>query len=103
MSKELFALLLAGIFMVPHVTPALGNDATVGLRVQEPQSTAQSGRMLPLAPVPHLEPTPWLTSDRLLKGPRLDILVGPKIETLGPFLVSPSFPPGQLSFSGATE
>jgi hypothetical protein len=100
MSKGLFALLLAGTFMVPSIAPAFGNDATVGLRVQEPPSQAQSWGTLPLAPVPYLETTPWLTSDFLLKGPKVDILLGSKVETLGPFLVAPSIPPRQFSFNG---
>ena len=32
MTKGMFALLLAGALMVPHVTPALGTDSTLGLR-----------------------------------------------------------------------
>jgi len=31
MDKKLFALLLAGTLMVPHITPALGNHGTVAL------------------------------------------------------------------------
>ena len=31
MTKGMFALLLAGALMVPHVTPALGTDSTLGL------------------------------------------------------------------------
>jgi hypothetical protein len=31
MTKGLFALLLAGALMVPHVTPALGTESTVGI------------------------------------------------------------------------
>lgn len=100
MSKGLFALMLAGTFMVPHITPALGNDATVGLRVQEPPSQVQYWGALPLAAVPHLETTPWLTSDFLLRGPRIGIL-GPRLETVGPFLVAPSIPTAHFSFTEA--
>ena len=31
MDKKLFALLLAGTLMIPHITPALGNHGTVPL------------------------------------------------------------------------
>lgn len=102
MSKGLFALLLAGAFMVPHINPALGNDATVGLRVQEPPSQARSWGTLPATPVPHVDRTPWLASDWLLKGPKVDSLVGPRIDTLGPFLVAPSIPARQFSANGGT-
>ena len=32
MTKGMFALLLAGALMVPHVTRALGTDSTLGIR-----------------------------------------------------------------------
>ena len=39
MTKGMFALLLAGALMVPHVTPALGTDSTLGLgQAQSPQA-----------------------------------------------------------------
>jgi hypothetical protein len=31
MTKGLFALLLAGALMVPHMTPAFGTESTVGI------------------------------------------------------------------------
>jgi hypothetical protein len=100
MRKGLFALLLAGTFMVPHIDSASGGDGTVGLRVQEESSPTQSWGALPLAPVPHLDTMPWLTSDFLLKGPKVDVLLGSRVETVGPFLVAPSTPPRQFSFNG---
>jgi hypothetical protein len=101
MNKGLFALLLAGTFMVPHIIPALGNDITVGVRVQEPQSQAQSWEASRIAPVPHLEAMSRLTSDWPLRGLKVRILLGPEIETLGPFLVAPSIPPKQSFSEGA--
>ncbi|MBX9773513.1 MAG: hypothetical protein K2Y71_03780 [Xanthobacteraceae bacterium] len=100
MSKGLFALMLAGTFMVPHVNPAVGTDSTVGLRVQEPRSQVQYWGALPLAPVPHLETTPWLTPEFLLKGPSIGIL-SPRLETVGPFLVAPSIPAAQVAVTEA--
>jgi hypothetical protein len=98
MTKGLFALLLAGTLMVPHITPALGDEGTVGLRVpgQHP-SQAGSWEALPLPPVPHLETMPWLSAGSLLTGPKVEVLLGPKIETLGPFLLGPSIPPTRFS------
>jgi hypothetical protein len=98
MIKGLFALFLAGTLMVPHITPALGNGGTVGLGAGgQHQPQAESWATLPLPPVPHLEATPRLTSEFLLKGPKVDILLGPRVETLGPFLLGPSIPPRQFS------
>ena len=37
MTKGMFALLLAGALMVPHVTPALGTDSTLGLGHARPR------------------------------------------------------------------
>jgi hypothetical protein len=96
MSKGLFALLVSGSLTVPHITPAIGNDATVGLGGQGANRT-QSWAALSLPPVPHLETMPWLTSGSFLRGPKIDTLLGPKIETLGPFLVAPSVPPRHFS------
>jgi hypothetical protein len=43
MTKGMFALLLAGALMVPHVTPALGTDSTVGLgQVSAPQENGSA-------------------------------------------------------------
>lgn len=98
MTNGLLALIIAGTLTVPHITPAFGNDQTVGLGNDgSHRSQAGSWAALSLPPVPHLETMPWLTSGSLLKGPRIDMLLGPKIETLGPLLVEPSMPPRQFS------
>jgi hypothetical protein len=96
MTKRMFALLVAGTLTFPHITPALGNDATVALGGKGANWT-QIWAALSLPPVPHLETMPWLTSDSFLRGPKIDLLLGPKIETLGPFLVAPSIPPRHFS------
>ena len=103
MTKGLFALLVAGSLTVPHMTPALGNDATVGLGGQEAsRPQVESWAALPLPPVPHLETMPWLTSGSLLRGPKIDTLLGPRIDTLGPFLVAPSIAPRHFSAINAS-
>jgi hypothetical protein len=43
----------------------------------------------PLPPVPHLDTMPWLNSGSAIRGPKMDILLGPQLETVGPFLVQP--------------
>jgi hypothetical protein len=61
MTKGLFALLLAGALMVPHVTPALGTDSTVGIRhTPSPQA---NGGALQLPPIPHLDSLRWRVWD----------------------------------------
>jgi len=88
MTKGLFALLLAGALMVPHVTPALGTDSTLGLgHAPAPQG---NGRDLQLPPIPRLDTLRWLHTGA--RGPKVDILMGPKLDTLGPFLLEPEIP-----------
>jgi len=91
MTKGLFALLLAGSLMVPHITPALG-QSTVGLAARPDNASKEAWEALRLPPVPHLEGTPWLQSGVALSGPKSDSLIGPKLETLGPFLLQPDIP-----------
>ena len=88
MTKGMFALLLAGALMVPHVTPALGTDSTLGLgHAPAPQG---NGRDLQLPPIPHFDTLRWL--DTGARGPKVDILISPKLDTLGPFLLEPEIP-----------
>ena len=83
MTKGMFALLLAGALMVPHVTAALGTDSTVGLgQASAPQA---KGGDLQLPPIPYLDTLRWL--DTRVRGPKVDTLMGPKLDTLGPFLL----------------
>jgi hypothetical protein len=85
MTKGMFALLLAGALVVPHVTPALGTDSTLGLgQAQSPQA---NGGDLQLPPIPYLDTLRW--SDTGVRGPKVDTLMGPKLDTLGPFLLEP--------------
>ena len=87
MTKGMFALLLAGALTVPHVTPALGTDSTLGLgQAQSPQAWGA----LQLPPIPHLDTLRWL--DTGPRGPKVDTLMGPKLDTLGPFLLEPEIP-----------
>jgi hypothetical protein len=44
----------------------------------------------PLPPVPHLDTMPWFNSGSAIRGPKMDILLGPQLEMVGPFLVQPS-------------
>lgn len=56
MIKGLFALLVAGTLMVPHITPARGGEATVGFgTTRYGQSQLGTWAALPFPPVPHLD------------------------------------------------
>jgi|SRR6185369_15751905 hypothetical protein len=92
MTKGMFALLLAGALMVPHITPALGADSTVGLG----QASAPQAKDLQLPPIPYLDTLRWL--DTGVHGLKVDTLIRPKLDTLGPFLLEPEIPPA--SFAG---
>jgi hypothetical protein len=84
MIKGLFALLMAGTLMVPHITPALGNESTVGLgAARDSLDRLSDWERLPLPPVPYLETMPWLSSGAASRGPKIDLLWGPKLDTLG--------------------
>ena len=92
MTKGMFALLLAGALVVPHVTPALGTDGNLGLG--QASASQASGSALQLPPIPYLDTFRWL--DTRVRGPKVDTLMGPKLDTLGPFLLEPEIP--SLSF-----
>ena len=99
MSKGLFALLMAGSLMVPLITPAMASESTVGLSVaRQAAAPRASWDAIPLPPVPYLDTMPWLNSGSAIKGPKVDILLGPKLETVGPFLAQPVIPGMQFSW-----
>jgi hypothetical protein len=93
MTKGMFALLLAGALMVPHVTPASGTHSAPGLGHLTSQAT---GGDLQLPPIPYLDTLRWLDSGA--RGPKIDNLMGPKLDTLGPFLLEPEIP--SATFAG---
>ena len=98
MTKGMFALLLAGALMVPHVAPALGTDSTLALgQAQSPQA---NGGDLQLPPIPYLDTLRW--SDTGVRGPKIDTLMGPKLDTLGPFLLEPEIPSGSFRRQAGT-
>jgi hypothetical protein len=94
--KGLFAFLLAGTLLVPHITPAIGSESAVGLSPRSLSQPEHGSSAVPLPAVPYLETMPWLRSSAPLRGPQIDILHGPKFDTLGPFLAQPVIPPGHF-------
>jgi hypothetical protein len=98
MTKTAFVLMLVGTLMVPHITPAFGNESTLGLdRVHRTASAQQSWDSVRLPAIPHLESMPWLTRGLLTGGTKVDILWRPDLNTRGPFLLAPERPPTKLS------
>jgi hypothetical protein len=101
MRKELcIALVASQLAVFPGIVN--GADSTVGLGSgRSAHSQPETWASLPLPPVPHINTMPWLTSGSLLRGPKIDILIGPPPYSFGPFLVSSSRPPMQ-TFSDAS-
>src|SRR3954468_9109022 len=98
MTKTLFALALASTLMVPHITPAFGNDSTVGFGGARPAGVAQqSWKELQLPSIPYMETMPWLTRGLPAAKSKVDLLWQPRGDTLGPFLLSPNTPPARFS------
>jgi hypothetical protein len=102
MTKGLFALLLAGTLTAPLSVPAVGEDGTVGLNApRDGQAQPQAWDVRPLPPVPYLDTMPWLFSVSPTSALGIEHLYGPKLQTLGPFLLPPVIPPPQLSWEVA--
>jgi hypothetical protein len=95
MTKELFALLMAGTLLIPLITSAQGDDVTIGFGSGAAPMAAE--QTLPLPSVPHLEGVPWLNSRSSVKGLKVDTLFGRKLDTLGPFLLQPVIPGPHIS------
>ena len=97
MTKTLFALALASTLVVPHITPAFGNEGTIGFAGARSLFTAQQQwNDLQLPAVPHLETMPWLTRGVPAANSKVDMLWQPR-GTLGPFLLQPEIPPSKFS------
>jgi hypothetical protein len=75
MTKTLFALMLAGTFMVPHITAAIGNESATEIAGNNRVSSAQQRwESIGLPAIPHLDTMPWLTRGSLTAGPKIDML-----------------------------
>jgi hypothetical protein len=100
MTKTLFALALASMLMVPHITPAFGNESTVrfgGARLAGAAQESWQGLQLPA--VPHLETMPWLTRGLPSAKSKVDMLWQPQGDTLRPWLLQPEASPSKFSLS----
>jgi len=92
MTKTLFALMLAGTFIVP---PATGNESkteTTGIEGATPAQQRWDAFSLPA--IPHLDALAWLTRGSLTAGPKVDMLWP---ATPGPSLLEMNIPPTRFS------
>jgi hypothetical protein len=95
MTKTLFALMLAGTFMVPHITPAIGNEsATETAGIYGASSAQKRWDRLSLPAIPHLDTMPWLARGSLTAGPKVDMLWPAPV---GPFLLESNIQPSKFS------
>ena len=84
MNKELFAVLMAGTLMVPHVSPALGDESTGSVLRAEWQSK-NFAAYLPELPAA----APWLYLDARTKLPKADFPLGRPTNSIGVFALQP--------------
>jgi hypothetical protein len=95
MTKILFAFMLASTFMVPHITPAVGNESATETAGIHGASSAQKGwDSLSLPAIPYLDTMPWLTRGSLTAGPKVDMLWPAPV---GPFLLESNVPSSKFS------
>jgi hypothetical protein len=83
----MFALLMAGSLLVPHIGPAFGNDRLSAPRA-EPDIVSRWDALLR----DRSDQVPWLHWGISRSAPKGDVMIGPKIDTLGPFLLQPAQP-----------
>jgi hypothetical protein len=104
MIKNLFAPLLALTLMVPHITPAWGNDGTVGMgSARAGSSIQQEWSDLPLPPIPHLETMPWLKRASPAARIKVDLLWQPHVDTQSPFWLQPAIPTARFSLNQSSN
>src|SRR6185312_10777554 len=97
MTKTLFALALASTLMVPHITPAFGNDSTVGFGAARPASVAKAScKELRLPVIPYLETMPWLTRGLPAARSKVDLLWLPRGGHIGSVLAAAVQDSGQV-------
>jgi hypothetical protein len=92
---RLFAMLMAGALIAPLITPALGNESITKL------GNARESRSMDWEALLSAEfnKVPWLKFDMGARLPRSDLPIGPKLDTLEPFLLQPASPGTQFSSS----
>ena len=93
MSKTLITFLLGSALGMLPFSSAAGNESALG------KTSPNAGSItLPLPAVPHLDTIDWLNSRSDFS--RRPNVLGPKLDTLSPFLIDPKTTPRQFSSGG---
>ena len=91
--KELLTLLMAGALVAPPATPAFGNDNTDTLLSQRLMKSRTTNWLR----APELDKVPWLNFGSGSSVKKSDLMAGPKVDALQPFLLQPATPTTQFS------
>jgi hypothetical protein len=95
MTNTLVALLMAGTLLIPHITPARGNESV--LRVggsRTDNGTIDWGRLLLVG---NLQRMPWSSFELNSRWQTSALPTGPKLNALEPFLLQPANPSTRFS------
>ncbi len=92
---RLFAMMMAGVLIAPLITPALGNESITKL------GNARESRGMDWEALLSAEfnKVPWLKFDIGARVPTGELPIGPKLDTLEPFLLQPAGSGTQFSSS----
>ena len=90
---------LAAALLMPTTVRLHGNE--LASDTPGPLLGRTAWETLPLPPIPHLETMPWLTQQRGHKSFKIDTLLGPRFELLGPAMAQPVERDRALSHSQA--
>ena len=99
MTNAMFAVLMAGALIGPQITPALGNESITKIGDTRESRSMDWAALL----AAEFNKVPWLKFDIGARMPRSDLPIGPKLDTLEPFLLQPASPGTQFSSSWKFE
>jgi len=75
---------LAAVLLMPTTVKVAGDELAPPLAHISPMLKRASWDSLPLSPIPHLATMPWLERELSAKRMKIDTLLAPKFELLGP-------------------
>ena len=75
---------LAAVLLMPTTVKVTGDELTPRLEHIPPMPKQASWNSLQLPPIPHLATMPWLERELSAKRMKIDTLLAPKFELLGP-------------------
>jgi hypothetical protein len=80
---------LAAALLMPMTVRLHGNEVSSDVPRPLPMLSHAAWEILPLPPIPYLESMPWLMQQRGERGFKIDMLLAPKFELLGPAVARP--------------